>query len=702
MAGDYFDFDIAIEGSTAGYRARVVDSPAGQAGGQFDLPFSAPELAEFIVAVGPPRLPSRRLVPAESRLGDVEDFGKRLNEALFAGPVASAFTLSLDRAASAGKGLRVRLRLSAVPELDSVPWEYLYSPSLLRFLTLSNDTPVVRLLDAATPARAVAVEPPLRVLAMVSSPSDAPPLDTDREVDLLRATTRDLVDNGLMTLDVLPDATLQSLQRALIDSYHVFHFIGHGGFDQSIASGVLLLEREDGTGHRVSGNRFGTLLHDAKELQLAVLNACEGARTSAHSAFSGVAQTLVQQGLPAVVAMQAEISDRAALAFSHEFYYFLCRGLPIERAMCEVRKAMAVADEASEWGTPVLLRSGTEQPFAFATSRQVVEPAREDRWESLYAAARKALATDAHSTALPILEQLEAEKSSYRDVPELLEQVRPTAETGAAVDADAEPEADADADADPQGGAAAAERHPGPTPEVDEPAVLQDASLQDASLQDAPLQNRAWRTRHSAWLLAPLLGIGVFTFVGFVYVALRIRHRKYWTIAGAYVAVTALALVLVGVSSDGDATSTLGGMLLLGLWAGGIVHGLVLNRDYLEWRSRSRPWFVASDPGAPLTAPPRVRSNSAVAALSRPVETATADVNTAVVDVNTSAIDVNTATAAVLSALPGLDADWARHILDVRAARHGFSDVDDFAAAVRLYPQQLARLRDHVTFGPRH
>ncbi|HET7280448.1 MAG TPA: CHAT domain-containing protein [Dermatophilaceae bacterium] len=695
MAGDYFDFDIAIEGSTAGYRARVVDSPAGQAGGQFDLPFSAPELAEFIVAVGPPRLPSRRLVPAESRLGDVEDFGKRLNEALFAGPVASAFTLSLDRAASAGKGLRVRLRLSAVPELDSVPWEYLYSPSLLRFLTLSNDTPVVRLLDAATPVRAVAVEPPLRVLAMVSSPSDAPSLDTNREVELLRATTRDLVDNGLMTLDVLPDATLRSLQRALIETYHVFHFIGHGGFDQSIASGVLLLEREDGIGHRVSGNRLGTLLHDAKDLQLAVLNACEGARTSAHSAFSGVAQTLVQQGLPAVVAMQAEISDRAALAFSHEFYYFLCRGLPIERAMCEVRKAMAVADEASEWGTAVLLRSGTEQPFAFATSRQVVEPAREDRWESLYAAARKALATDAHSTALPILEQLAAEKSDYRDVPQLLEQVRPAAETSAA--ADAEPEADPAAEADPQRGAAVSETDPGPTAAVDEPA-----DVQYAPLQYAPLQNRAWRTRHSAWLLAPILGIGVFTFVGFLYVALRIRRRKYWTIAGAYIAVTALALVLAGVSSDGDATSTLAGMLLLGLWGGGIVHGLVLNRDYLEWRSRSRAWFVASDSGTLVTTPPHVGSDSAVAAPSRPVATATVDVNTATVDVNTATVDVNTATAAVLSALPGLDADWARHILEVRAARRGFSDVDDFAAAVRLYPQQLARLRDHVTFGPRH
>ena len=43
----------------------------------------------------------------------------------------------------------MRLRLDAVPELDPVPWEYLYdSAGSSRFLTLSQETPVVRLLDS--------------------------------------------------------------------------------------------------------------------------------------------------------------------------------------------------------------------------------------------------------------------------------------------------------------------------------------------------------------------------------------------------------------------------------------------------------------------------------------------------------------------------------------------------------------------------
>jgi hypothetical protein len=587
MAGDYLDFDVAIEKFGNGYRTRVVDSPAGQATSEFKLPFSASDLAEFIVAVGPPRVPSRRLLPAEARLGDVQDYGQQLNEALFAGPVGSALTLSLDRADSAGKGLRVRLRLSGVPELDPVPWEYLYSPSLLRFLTLSDDTPVVRQLDAAVPSRAVAVEPPLRVLAMTSSPSDLPPLDVAREVELLRVTTKDLVASGLMTLQFLPDATLQGLQRALLDPYHVFHFIGHGGFDKTSGSGVLVLERDDGTAHLVSGGRLGTLLHDAKDLQLAVLNSCEGARTSGHNSFSGLAQKLVQQGLPAVVAMQAEISDRAALAFSHEFYYFLSRGLPIERAMCEVRKAMAVSDEASEWGTAVLLRSGSEQPFTFAASREVVEPAREQRWDSLYQAADQALAAGAEATARPMLEQLAAEKPDYRDVPQLLERVSPSAEEadGATV-----------AGAIPHSGSPPVSYTP--PPPIAGP-LLGETGTRPQGMPGtayAPLQDRAWRLRHSAWLLAPIMGCGVLSFIGFLYVALRMRRRKYWMIAAAYIAVTVVAFILIPSGSEGDVTYTLGGMLALGLWAVGIVHGLVVNREYLEWRSTSRPWYASSSP----------------------------------------------------------------------------------------------------------
>jgi hypothetical protein len=425
---DYVDFDVSIERADQGYAVRVGGTTTSA---PFTLPFAPTELAAFMVAVGPPRAATRRLMPAAARVTDVKDYGGRLGDALFADGVGAAFRQSLDAARTQGRDVRVRLRLDTVPELEAVPWEYLYSTGLGRFLTLSTRTPVVRLLDALDTPPPVTVKAPLRVLVMISSPVDMPELAVDREQQLLRATTNDLVAAGRLELVVLDRATLPALQRALLDPFHVFHFIGHGGWDRTSEQGVLVLEREDRTSHRVSGSRLGTLLHDARDLQLAVLNACEGARSSGRDAFSGVGQALVRQGLPAVVAMQTEISDRAALVFSHEFYSFLTRGLPIDAAICEVRKAMATSDEASEWGTAVLLRSGGGQPFSFAPGA-VPAPSPETRWQSLYDAAQGALASDATLTAVPMLEQLAAERPDYADVTALLERVRPGEAPGTA------------------------------------------------------------------------------------------------------------------------------------------------------------------------------------------------------------------------------------------------------------------------------
>ena len=70
MSRDYLDFDLAVTREGQGYAARVVASPAGQVSAPFTLPFSAIELAQFMVAVGPPRVSSRRLVPAAARVVD--------------------------------------------------------------------------------------------------------------------------------------------------------------------------------------------------------------------------------------------------------------------------------------------------------------------------------------------------------------------------------------------------------------------------------------------------------------------------------------------------------------------------------------------------------------------------------------------------------------------------------------------------------
>jgi uncharacterized protein YegL len=96
------------------------------------------------------------------------------------------------------------------------------------------------------------------------------------------------------------------------------------------------------------------LLSDYHSTRLAVLNACEGARSGVSDPFAGVAQSLIQQGLPAVVAMQFMISDEAALIFAREFYGAIEDGYPIEAALADARGAIRDEGNPTEWGTPVL------------------------------------------------------------------------------------------------------------------------------------------------------------------------------------------------------------------------------------------------------------------------------------------------------------------------------------------------------------
>jgi CHAT domain-containing protein len=79
--------------------------------------------------------------------------------------------------------------------------------------------------------------------------------------------------------------------------------------------------------------QFTTALQDHHSLRLVVLNACEGARISPEDPFSGVAQTLVRESIPAVIAMQFEITDDAAVAFAEDFYRATAQGYPVDAAL---------------------------------------------------------------------------------------------------------------------------------------------------------------------------------------------------------------------------------------------------------------------------------------------------------------------------------------------------------------------------------
>jgi peptidoglycan hydrolase-like protein with peptidoglycan-binding domain len=131
---------------------------------------------------------------------------------------------------------------------------------------------------------------------------------------------------------------------------------------------VLFLEGDDGTSVTVDETLFANLLADQGSLRLVVLNSCEGARTTLTDPYAGVATTLVHLGVPAVVAMQFEISDDAAILFAEELYTNLIgRQDPLDAAIGEARKAIYAEVDLAEWATPVLFLGDPDvELFRFA------------------------------------------------------------------------------------------------------------------------------------------------------------------------------------------------------------------------------------------------------------------------------------------------------------------------------------------------
>ena len=371
----YVDFDLEIgprpDGQGQDYPVAVVRSPAGEARAVMRFPFDEAALAAYHEtiqeALGGSGQDRRQAGQT------VQDFGQRLFEALFAGDIRSCYDVSQREAGRKDdQGLRVKLRIQA-PELAALPWEFLYDARQGEYVCLSRQTPLVRYLELPQSAQPLPVKPPLRILGMIASPGDQAQLDIEREQGRIQEALSDLQGRGLVELTWLEGQTWRDLQRAMRGGpWHVFHFIGHGGFDPRSDEGVLLLADEQGHSSLLTATQMGHLLADHRSLRLALLNACEGAQSSERDLFSSTAATLARRGIPAVLAMQYEITDRAAIECTRAFYEALSDGMPVDAAVSEARKAITFSiSNTLEWATPVLyLRSPDSALFEIAKEKR--------------------------------------------------------------------------------------------------------------------------------------------------------------------------------------------------------------------------------------------------------------------------------------------------------------------------------------------
>jgi hypothetical protein len=292
----------------------------------------------------------------------LQDVGQQLFDAVFTGEVGGAYRSSYAVASERHDKLRLVLRLSD-PGLASLPWEAMYDKRIDEFVC--RNEPLVRHVAASGVPIPLAVKPPLRILGLVSSPTDFPPLSVDEEKARLSDALAALARKGLVYVEWVDRPDWESVHAKLRDeTWHVLHFIGHGEYDDQAHEGTIALVDEDGRSHMVDADRFADLLNQGgAQPRLVVLNSCQSGRTGTRDVFSSSAATLVRRGTSAVAAMQFTVSDASAVKFARGFYDSLAKDGIVDAAVQSGRVSILGGDSL-EWVTPVLyVRGETSQLF---------------------------------------------------------------------------------------------------------------------------------------------------------------------------------------------------------------------------------------------------------------------------------------------------------------------------------------------------
>jgi hypothetical protein len=280
--------------------------------------------------------------------------------------------------------------LKALPALS---WEHLCTPEGL-YLAIHQDFCFARRLSRLGVDR----KPPLakrpRVLVIVSSPQD---LESGVEIagvrhafDALEPPFRPEQTEALDTLfgdlkakgriadyrilsssfpngrDEKPaylagfptlNRIFQALEAAENENepYHIIHFLAHGHLDEN-NGGYLILTDESGNASPIHQSDFQALFPEGHRARLIFFAACQsaGGEQKVGGPLAGLAPMLLELGIPAVIAMQEEITMGGAAVFTETFYQKLAEGGVIDTAVWEARRALKRVSQDREWFIPVL------------------------------------------------------------------------------------------------------------------------------------------------------------------------------------------------------------------------------------------------------------------------------------------------------------------------------------------------------------
>ena len=336
-----------------------------------ELRFSLPRTdAETQLDVSGPLLAD--IDPRElDAIDDEEEYGLALGSGLFGHGLGAAFQTAVATSQSQGVRLRVRLVMgSSATALHGLRWETLRSPTD-RSTLLTNENVLFSRYLSSQDWRPVGVRPrgELKALAVVAGPADLDSIDAGHPLapvrvdeELARARER-LASLSLTALPGIAAPTAANMLDQVRRGFDVLYLVCHGYMVRD--EPVLLLVDEDGHAAPLLGSELINQLRDLSRLpRLVFLASCQsagaGADRSSEDAgvLAALGPRLAEVGVPAVVAMQGNITMTTAAAFTQAFFQSLDEDGLVDRATAVARAAVR---DRPDWWVPALfmrLKSG--------------------------------------------------------------------------------------------------------------------------------------------------------------------------------------------------------------------------------------------------------------------------------------------------------------------------------------------------------
>ena len=286
--------------------------------------------------------------------------------------------------------------------LFDYPWELLCDEK--EFLA-SQGIAISRYIEYKDPLPSIPALEQINVLLVSSRAINSDPHVnlkplTDDEYQAAYQALQKAAEEKLLQLDELKHVTVKSLENYLIEhreknTPYIIHFDGHGHFgmlckhvlpdgegecgtfhpgiltkkcrrcgsDLPNPQGYLLFEGGPRGCSYVSAGHLGSILGLANQsnrpgrgIALVVLSACKSSMAQAEDlVFNGVAQSLINQQIPAVVGMAFSVNTVSTTNFAERFYRALGERLPLALAINWGRLAMEdTGYEGNQWYRPAL------------------------------------------------------------------------------------------------------------------------------------------------------------------------------------------------------------------------------------------------------------------------------------------------------------------------------------------------------------